>query len=122
MDATILLVDGHHGIYAYNELVRRFTVYVKCHDKYIQLANKLSLDPQWKGVDPSGVFHPDTDGWCENIDWLEPLFVQGEDGRSWRVESIDGDLWAINPMATWDEDEEAYVLNGLRPGGSDVEG
>lgn len=122
MDATILLVDGHHGVYTYNELVQRFTVYVECHDKYIQLASKLSLDPQWEGVDSSSVFHPDTEDWCENIDELEPLFVKDEDGRPWRVESVDGDLYAVNPMATWDESEDVYVLDGLRPGGSDVEG
>jgi len=111
MDATELLVDGHHGIYTYHELARRYPVFVQEGEEYILLDSKLAKSPEYD-ADLSNVFHPDNDSWCENIDHFSPLYIKSDKGEFWLVDSRDGDLFAVHPDAEWNEETETYELKG----------
>lgn len=93
MNATILLVDGHHGIYAWKTLAESTKLY---HED----GTELSRD------DIDGLKSED---FCEHLDWIGDVYVQALDGNLWRVEQ-DGDIWAVHPDAGWSEDEDCWLL------------
>ena len=108
----ILLIDGASGIYSYHELINNYPLYLEngVIDKngnveYIKIENRL------EGNDcTEGLFHPDNEEYCDNIDYYEPLYVKKDNGEYWRVESIDGDIFAINPKAIWSDTEDCYIM------------
>jgi len=97
-----LLVNSSMGIYAYHDLAVMYRLFV---------GNK-TLEEFFDGESTDRVFHPDNSDWCENIDWAENngLKVEDNQGILWRVESIDGDIWAIHPDAEWHEEDETYLI------------
>jgi len=97
MEAVKLLVDGSNGIYCWHNLTKWFPLYVKEGDEYTEVDHTIS-------------FHPDIEDWCEAVDEAtnNGLYVKKEDGIYWRVEQMDGDIFAIHPAAVWDEDNDCY--------------
>ena len=110
----MLLVDSAAGIYTYDSLVTRYPVYVG-EDNRKPLAEWLASNPDFLDETVDTVFHPDNEHWCDNIDTIENhgLYVQHtESGEFWRVESVDGDIFAVNPAAEWSDETETYILPG----------
>ncbi len=121
----LLLVDGSAGIYAYDELVRRYEVFVyrdgidegsekgdlyESFEKYLERSNKDYPDLNPRNI--STVFSPDNDGFLENIvDFEGSLFVKGTDGVYYEVTSIDGDIFGVNPEADYDDITETYFFS-----------
>lgn len=114
MDTMQLLIDSHHGIYAYDVLRQSYPLFIRTVT-YEPLETYLAKHRDYFGDEElRSIFHPDNDQWCENIDYLEShgLYVQHENGSFWPVQSIDGDIWAINPDAEWNDETETYTLEG----------
>lgn len=117
-DAQILLVNNQHGIYTYHVLATNFPLFVSdgfvTNSNYIPLKEWLAHREDMANETIETAFHPDNEESVENIEYCayhNILAVQNEKtGDFWRVESIDGDIWAINPHAEYDEELETYVL------------
>jgi len=86
-EATYLLVDSCWGIYSYQVLGSRHELYTDG-----ELLKDLAF------------LNPDE---CLDND-VDKLHVK-IDGNLWQVEEVDGDLFAINPEAVWD-DTYGWVL------------
>ena len=94
-ETMVHLVNSAHGIYTYYVLACNYT---------------LTDDMGGRLESCKEDFNPDTcEEWMDSIDYDEP-HVQMSVGDNWRVESIEGDLYAINPSAEWDEERGEYVL------------
>lgn len=109
----VLLVDGSHGIYAWYNLASRYTLFLAI----ARVQDSLTLEEYDQDAAKLD-FHPDNQEWCENIQYAESkgLYVQNDDGTFWRVEQIDGDIWAINPLAEWDDEAGEYVIADIAKG------
>lgn len=105
MDNKILLVDSCHGVYTWHNLASRYPLFVG--NKHIPLAEYLLTSMPDETIET--VFHPDNPQWCENIDYMNYIYVQNNDGTFWLVQQ-DEDIWAINPEAVWSEEEEDYII------------
>ena len=110
-NATIELVDSHHGIYAAHELACRYPLFGESGVEQDREALKAQ-------------FHPDNPENCENIEYLFPrLFVKElESGALWRIEWHEGDIIAVHPEAQWNEEIDGYefACNECKKGGSKV--
>src|SRR5574340_480436 len=115
------LVSSQNGVYCYHVLAKNFPLFVGfTGGKKQELSDFLlnNSDVMGAAYTLETVFNPDNPGWCENIDYLERLglFVQSAmDETFWRIESIEGDIWAINPCAEWDDEADNYVVNEAQP-------
>jgi len=61
--------------------------------------------------------YDDNEDWCENIEYIEyhnQLRVKNGNGTFWEVQSIDGDIFAINPLAEWDDEMEGYYIPAVQ--------
>ena len=112
-----LLVDNHAGVYSYHTLAQQYPLYVTDEVitgyRYIDLATYLDRRADMEGETIQTVFHPENEEWCENVEYLQShniLAVQADNGDYWTVDAIDGDLWAINPNAVWDDSAETYIM------------
>ena len=94
-DTQLILVDDHNGIYSWYELAIRYYLHDSEGKEITGLAKK---------------FHPDNENWMDEVDYYDSngLYVEN-DGKLWPV-SQDGDIWAINPNAVWNDLEECYQL------------
>lgn len=96
-DLMLFLVDSAHGIYAWHNLATRYPL-------FDENGNRLNLEKE---------FHPDNEEWCENIEWFsQNVYVKNKETDSlWQVEQSEhGDIWAINPLAVWNDDNQEYEL------------
>ncbi len=96
------LVDNHNGIYCWHSLADRYPLFKKNKSGYYELSSRLMKKR----------FHPDNEQWCDEVDHYDSngLYVQNDNGSYWMVQQDDGDIWAINPLAVWIEDEEEYQM------------
>ena len=102
--AMSLLVDGAQGIYAWHSLVTRYELVNKDGEPITEI----------EGQPLAEAMHPDDENWGENADGLKDRLearVKGSDGKLWRIEQIEGDIWAIHPDAEWDETQDTYTVN-----------
>jgi len=106
------LVSNQNGIYSYYILAKNYRLFLATG-----YADGKPLYTEYNEDKAKKDFHPDNEQWCDSIDWAENygLSIKDEDGSFWRVESIEGDIYAINPNAEWDEDEDAYILKDELP-------
>ena len=113
-DVINLLVDGSAGVYAYSSLAKRYPLFIDSHTgRHTDLAEHLKNDAYIGEESIESVFDPDNEFYCENIDWLtcnNTLCVKHDNGEYWRVESIDGDIFAVNPKASWNDDIDNYEI------------
>lgn len=112
-EPMMLLVDSRHGVYTYDTLVKTYPLFMAEDDKYIPLLDWMSSRADFDGETPETVFHPDTENWSENVDCIEyrnQLCIKTNAGEYWQVQSIDGDIWAINPSAEWSDETEEYYI------------
>lgn len=91
-----LLVDSHHGVYTYKVLAESYPLF---HDNgkpftKSQVGTLLDVDDEY---------------YWDDVEMLEP-YVRDNDGKLWRVESIEGDLFAIHPDAEWSDYLAAYYV------------
>ena len=98
-EAMQLLVDSHHGIYCWKSLAERYFLY---RDDGTQLPQDNMIQ----------AFDPDNEYWCDEVDCNlnTGLYVMNDDKTLWRVDQIEGDIWAINPEAEWSEEDETYYM------------
>jgi hypothetical protein len=112
-DTQLLLVDSARGIYAWDSLAKRYPLYVRPAFKgpYVPFEKWLlnNSDVMGAAYTVKDVFNPD---YCENIEYMDKLnlSVLNDSGEYWRIEQVDGDIWAINPRAVWSDENEAYEL------------
>ena len=109
------LVSDQNGVYCYHVLAKNFPLFVEYQQGIkTELSDFLLNNSDIMGAHytKDTVFHPDTAEWCENLEYLENLglFVRADNGDYWRIESIEGTIWAINPKAEWNEEEDTYTL------------
>jgi hypothetical protein len=116
---VIPLIDGARGIYAYNELVSRYKILVETDfegrtiyrplDEYLADYNRAY--PENRPEFPETVFNPKNDIYLENIvDFEDKLFVRGDDNIYYRIVSDNGDIFAVNPRAEYDENTDTYYF------------
>jgi hypothetical protein len=117
---VIPLIDGANGIYAYNELVSRYKVLVETEfegrtiykplDEYLTDYNRAyseELRPEF----PETVFSPKNDVYLDNIvSFEDKLFVRGDNGIYYRIVSDNGDIFAVDPRAEYDEESDTYYF------------
>ena len=113
-NTQLLLVDSAHGVYAWDSLAKQYPLYVQptfkgpyvSFEKWL-LNNSDVMDAAYTVKD---VFNPDNADYCENIEYMDKLnlSVLNGSGEYWRIEQVDGDIWAINPRAVWSDENEAY--------------
>lgn len=94
-EPMILLVDSANGIYAWDCLGKRYHLYREDGNQF----------------EYTGQFHPDNEFWCENIDFEGYLYVKNDFGILWRIEDHEGDIFAINPNAEWNDETQQYEVN-----------
>jgi len=111
-----LLIDGVAGIYAYNELVSRYTVYTyrdipKEYEKLEDTLKREALNnPEEKPREIDTIFNPDNDEFIENIeDFTNNLYVSIE-GTFYSIESENGDIFATHPDADYEEETDSYFF------------
>jgi hypothetical protein len=114
-DTQKLLVDCVHGINAWHNLASRYPLYVqpKHNGPFETFETWLQNNSDiMEGATLQTVFHPDNEDYCENIEYMDKLnlSVQNDSGSYWRIEQSEGDIWAINPLAVWSDDLDAYEL------------
>lgn len=113
------LIDGAVGIYAYDELVRRYKVLVETEferrtiykplDEYLTDYNRAY--PELKSESAETVFSPKNDVYLDNIvDFEDKLFVRGDNGVFYRIVSDNGDIYAVDPRAEYDEETDTYYF------------
>jgi hypothetical protein len=116
---VIPLIDGASGIYAYNELVSRYKILVETDfegrtiyrplDEYLADYNRAY--PKLRPEFPETVFSPKNDVYLDNIvDFEDKLFVRGDNGIYYRVVSDNGDIYAVDPRAEYDEETDTYYF------------
>jgi hypothetical protein len=96
-DAMQFLVDSANGIYAWYRLAKNYPL-------FDENGNRWYLEKE---------FNPDNEEWAENVEWFsDRIFVSNQDtGYLWRIEQSEhGDIWAINPNAIWNEENQEYEL------------
>jgi len=116
-DAQILLVGSATGIYAWHSLAARYPLFVSdgpiTNNKYIPLEDWIERRADMAEETVGTIFNPDNDCSLENIEYCayhNILAVQNSDNAFWRIEQTDGDIWAINPEAIFDEATDAWVM------------
>lgn len=113
------VIDGAAGIYAYNELVRRYSVLVETDfegrmiykplDEY--LVDYGRAYPEDKAETLETVFYPDNDDYLDNIiSFEDKLFVRGDNGVFYQLVSDNGDIFAVDPRAEYDEETGGYYF------------
>jgi hypothetical protein len=117
-NAMEYLVNSQNGIYAWDVLLNNFKVYVN-DNKPHELKNWLmNNSDKMDGETIKTLFHPDNEHYCENIEFLNCgayyLSIIDKQGIHWTIDQIDGDIWAIHPMAKWDEDKETYTIGDTK--------
>jgi hypothetical protein len=116
---VISLIDGANGIYAYNELVRRYKVLVETDfegktiykpiDEY--LIDYGRAYPEDKVETLETVFSPDNADYLDNIvSFEDKLFVRGDNDVYYRIVSDNGDIYAVDSRAEYDEETDTYFL------------
>ena len=114
LDTQTLLVSCEHGMYAWHSLVTRYTLFVSDGpEKYVPLHEWLAVRADMDGETLETVFHPDNEQSCENVEscaHYNILAVRHDDGSFWRIEQGDGDIWAINPQAVWNDETDQYEI------------
>jgi hypothetical protein len=116
-DAQLLLVDSAHGVYAWHSLVTRYPLFVSdgplTRGQYVPFGEWLAARACMVNETIETVFHPDNEESSENIEYCaynNILAVQNSDGSFWRIEQGDGDIWAINPLAVWNDETDSYEV------------
>jgi hypothetical protein len=116
-DTQTLLVDCAHGVYAWHSLVTRYPLFVSdgpaTKGKYVPFVEWLTARADMDGETIETVFHPDNEQSCENVEYCayhNILAVRHDDGSFWRIEQVEGDIWAINPLAVWNDETDQYEL------------
>jgi hypothetical protein len=116
---VIPLIDGASGIYAYDELVRRYSVLVETDFEgrtIYKPLNEYLTDygrafPEDKVETLETVFSPDNADYLDNIvDFEDKLFIRGDNGIYYRVVSDNGDIYAVDPRAEYDEETDTYYF------------
>jgi hypothetical protein len=116
---VIPLIDGAVGIYAYDELVRRYKVLVETDFEgrtiYKPLGEYLTdynrAYPENRPESAETIFSPKNDIYLENIvDFEDRLFVRGDNDIYYRVVSDNGDIYAVDPRAYYDENTDTYYF------------
>ena len=92
MNATIVLVDSHHGVNCAESLCARYPLFTQ--------------DGGFRPLTLSELLSPDNCEWFDSMD----LSVRNDDGTYWRVEFHEGDLIAVNPDAQWCDECEQYEV------------
>jgi hypothetical protein len=109
----VQLVDCATGIYNWHSLATRFPLYV-FSDKNEGLLDAwlMNHSDSMDGVTTETVFHPDTKDFTLEYLTYGPytLRVLNDDLEYWHVVEIEGTLWAINPLAEWNEAEDTYTF------------
>ena len=112
------LVNCQHGVYNYQILLSNYSdnIYVLGPKGYMLFTDFLNWCADYPNDTIDTIFNPDNEDYCENIDhieWAYPLHIlNSDDGLYYRVECIEGDLWAIHPEAEYCEEEDTYKLRG----------
>lgn len=112
-EATICVVDGAHGIYAWDSLVSRYPLFVLVEDDYIPFEIWMKSTDGFKDETLKTVFHPDNEYWCENIDTMnnQSLKLMYSAYSYWDIhQGESGDIFAVNPGAEWDDDADWFIL------------
>ena len=116
-NAVVLLVDSVHGVNAWRNLASRYPLFVqpKYKGRFEPLADWLinNSDIMGDSYTPENVFNPDDPAYCENVEYLSDkmnLSVLSDDNQYWKIEQIEGDVWAVNPRAVWSDNDDAYVI------------
>ena len=117
VEPMVHLVNCQHGVYNYHVLstnyIDNLCVYLG-DGKYQLLSEFISNNLEYNEETIETIFNPENEGYCENIDHIErsyPLHILNSDnGLYYRVECIEGDLWAIHPEAEYCEEEDTYTL------------
>ena len=111
------LVSNQNGVYAYHVLAKNFPLYVEFQsgvktelDDFLLNNSDVMNDYYTK----STVFNPNDERgeWCENIEYLTHLglYALSDNNEYWHIESIEGDIYAINPAAEWSEEDDVYII------------
>ena len=101
MEPLELLVDSHHGIYCWQRLVEMYDA-PEYNLKFSQLPDEAENYHR--------LFDPLNEQYCENIDWFCDDVEITLGGLVYRVEQLDGDIFAIHPNAEWSEYLQEYRL------------
>lgn len=116
-ETMILLINSATGVYNYHSLILRYPVLVDVGGEVIPIANWLCKQTGFEEETLATLFHPDNEHYCDNIehfDTSQDTLMVKEGGKGlwdwWAVECIEGDIWAINPEADWDEEKNTWVL------------
>lgn len=109
----MLLVDSACGMYAWHRLAINYPLFVNDGNGMESLTDWLFRRADMDGETIETVFNPDNEQSYETIEYLEfhnGLYVlNGESGEHWRVEQIEGDIWAIAPNDVWCEETNTWV-------------
>lgn len=107
-NAVELLIDGIAGIYSYNELINRYTVYSETPDGYEKFSDRIERDNKALGRADTleTIFNPDNPG--NLLRYFRGKLYVSIEGVFYSVVSIDGDIFAVHPDAIYDPDEDTY--------------
>lgn len=118
------LVNSAHGIYSASVLVENHDVFfennriveesVKVGDDYFT-PFKICISSEFDGFEDETVesfFHPDNQFFHENLDYISNGMcrVMMEDNQLWEVIEHEGEYFALNPKAQWDQENEEYFI------------
>jgi hypothetical protein len=111
-NATEIIVSSQNGICAASKLVEwhKEILFVKNGHEYSKLMDLLAIE----GLDIDEVFSPDNMDSCEFVDhYLNGLYIYNPvKDNYWAIEWIEGDIVAINPLADYDEESDAWNVYG----------
>ena len=94
-EVQTLLVNSANGIYAFHTLATNYDLYSQ---EGIQYNKEVMIRD----------FNPDNEDYCDNVCYIEQDLYVKEEGKLYRVESIEGDIWAINPAAEYCCEFDSY--------------
>jgi len=110
------IINSACGIYAAKALIEIWgeDLYVKVSTKrYQPLFEYIAECNYLNGETKETVFDPENEHFNENLDHLflnMQLSIKTETGY-WRTEFIEGDIFAINPDAVWDHEQDQFVMD-----------
>lgn len=116
-ETMICLVSNQAGIYAANNLIHNFyeNLYLGAIENKtpfnIAICNNVSFESETKET----IFNPDNQYCDDNIEYcfynIGLLILNNDDNLYYRIEFIEGDIFAIHPNAIWCEETENYIFD-----------
>lgn len=118
------IVNSAHGVYSASVLSETHALYfqnnriiessVKVGDDYFT-PFKDCIESEFDGFEnetTESFFHPENEYFHENLDYISNGMcrVMMDDKQLWEIIEHEGELYALNPKAQWNEETEEYFI------------